>query len=877
MAGGTEFTSRNGTNGVHGNGGDAGYASDASNGRAPRLVTHGSDHDGIQLDDGDDHLAGGLPLAFPSSPEADKQPCGGPLHPCDEEMHRGADDEPPGSLCQEFSSGVTSTVEWLRVNVYEPFTWYMLQRFLIDRFPVLDWLPVYTLAKFLKDLQAGLIVGMMLIPQGMGYADVAGLPLIAGLYSGFAPLIVYFFTGSSRQMGIGPVAIVSLLTAQGVPACNLLCPNADGFLPPDLYPSCPVCEGAEPNPVYWHYATTIALMSGIIQVLLGPLLGFVMNFVPHPVISGFTSAGGLIIAMSQLKDIMGYPIRKGRLHEGIYDFFSQLEKTNVPTMVMGVAAIIFLYIVKKLGQGKVVFFPSWKVHKNVKFGAKLPWAFIVVIVYILVTWGLRLDEHGVKITGYVPSGLPNFELPPGFVDNVPKLLSITIQIVIIGYLESIAVETKFATMLKYTVRPEQEAFAQGMANLVGGMTSCYPVVGSFSRSATNASYESQSPMCNLITGLVIMFTLLFLTELFFFLPKNVLAAIVIVAAVSLVDPSEATFLWKSSKKEFALLLVCFVITAFIALEWGIYISVALCGAEVLFKSTRPKVVRVNNNYIIVYLPGAAGKGDTLAEQLVPANLAGRGILIIRVEGDLNFSAASALKNIISAQFKHALERAQVSEEDDESEREPVLAALVFDLSEMDIVDTTALGALIALVEETEGHDIAVFITGVPPGLVHFLRIESVRSKLGNVEMGKNIDQVATSLKDLEADDGTDAGDREPLFDGRTELSAARYQKSLAQAVDAALHEDERHRNRRHSHDLQNKERIKYNRARTIGGSNSVRMLDPMEATAGSSFLATPGAYLPTPGVAPANLENLPDFEGTLGPAARRRNYSNPLS
>jgi MFS superfamily sulfate permease-like transporter len=143
---------------------------------------------------------------------------------------------------------------------------------------------------------------------------------------------------------------------------------------------------------------------------------------------------------------------------------------------------------------------------------------------------------------------------------------------------------------------------------------------------------------------------------------QVLAAIVIVAALSLVDPSEATFLWKSSKKEFALLVTCFVITAFVALELGIYISVALCGAEVLYKSTRPKVVRVNKQYLIVYLPGASniGKGGTAAEQLIPEKIVGRGILIIRVEGDLNFSAASSLRNIISSQFKEAMERSKVS-------------------------------------------------------------------------------------------------------------------------------------------------------------------------------------------------------------------------
>ena len=467
---------------------------------------------------------------------------------------------------------------------YADLTFAKVWRFVLDRVPVLEWLPKYTMEKFFKDLQAGLVVGCMLIPQGMGYADVAGLPFVAGLYSGFAPLLVYFLTGTSRQMGIGPVAIVSLLVAEGVPVCNKLCPGDGGVLLPEPWPSCSMeCQGnvdKEYNPEYWSYATCIALMSGIIHVACAPLLGFVMNFVPHPVISGFTSAGGLIIAMSQLKDIVGFQVRKGTLQNGIVDFFSNIDQTHGITCVMGSTAIIWLFTMRKLGQGKLWFAPSQPVPPRARLFGKLPWPFLTVIIYIIVSSQVGLDQRGVKITGAVPDGLPQFVFPKNFFANIPALLPITIQIVIIGFLESIAVETNFATKLKYQVRPTQEAVAQGAANIIGGLTMCYPVVGSFSRSAANASYDSQSPMCNLITGCVIMLTLLFLTKLFYYMPLNVLAAIVIVAALSLVDPHEAIFLWSSSKKEFCLLLLTFTLTAFAKLELGIYVSIALCAAEV---------------------------------------------------------------------------------------------------------------------------------------------------------------------------------------------------------------------------------------------------------------------------------------------------------
>ena len=405
---------------------------------------------------------------------------------------------------------------------------------------------------------------------------------------------------------------------------------------------------------------------------------------------------------------MGYSIHKDRLQVGIHDFFEGLHKTHMVTFTMGISAAVFLFVIRKLGQGKILWWtPPRPVPKAVKLFAKLPWAFILVIVYTAVSYAYKIDKYGVKITGSIPMGLPSFAMPSDFFNKVPKLISIVIQIVIIGYLESIAVETKFATQLGYNVQPAQEAFALGAANIIGGLTFAYPCVGSFSRSATNASYESQSPLCNLITGVLIMLTLLFLTPLFYYMPKNVLAAIVVNAGLSLVDLHEPVFLWRSSKKEFFLLCITFALTAFVALEMGIYVAVSLCGIEVLFKSTRPKVVRLSDKLLLIYLPGASGFGrsDTQSESL-PKNLEGHDIMVVRVEGDLTFSAASSLKNIISEQFKQALLKME-------------LTALVFDFRELEIVDTTALNALIALVEEIEQRNIVVFIVGVPPGLLRF--------------------------------------------------------------------------------------------------------------------------------------------------------------
>lgn len=662
-----------------------------------------------------------------------------------------------------------------------------LKAFSIERLPIIKWLPQYTRAKAWADVQAGIVVGCMLIPQGMGYADVAGLPVVAGLYSGFAPLLVYSVLGTSRQMGVGPVAIVSLLISTGMPACSQLCPNNDGSMPHDPYPMCKVkCDRPMVyNDMYWTYATICAMMVGIIQSVAAPLLGFIMNFVPHPVISGFTSAAGCIIAMSQLKDVMGYSIRKDRLQEGIEDFFASMGKTHVPTFLMGTSGITFLIFVRYLALGKIFCWtPRSGIHRYIRLAAKLPWAFILVVVYTAAVYSLDLDKLGVKITGKVPSGMPNFRFPPNFIESFPKLISITIQIIIIGYLESIAVETKFATMFGYQINPTQEGLALGLANVIGGFTFAYPVVGSFSRSAVNASYKSQSPLCNLVTGIVIMFTLLALTPLFTYMPKNVLAAIVIVAAVSLIDFHEPIFLWRSSKKEFLLLVITFGLTAFVALELGIYVAVSLCGVEVLFKSTRPKVLRLSDKVLLVYLPGAAGLGkDQITDAMqLPRHLNDVDILVCRVEGDLTFSSSSSLRNIISHHFIATLEQRPLS-------------ALVFDFQQLEIIDTTALSALIALVEEIETRHTAVFIVGVPKSLVKFLKMPRIKEKLKGVGIMDDILEVKIPSKEgsfHEPDDvervrlvDSDPAGRLPDFSKRS----ARYQMTLENAVDAAIRQD----------------------------------------------------------------------------------------
>ena len=393
------------------------------------------------------------------------------------------------------------------------------------------------------------------------------------------------------QLGVGPVALVSTLVSQSVPACSKVCfpkPVPSNYTVVDPYPACPTkCDAATQtltwNPTYQNLASTIALMVGVIMIVFAPVLGWCMNFVPSPVIMGFTSGGGIIVACGQIKSIMGYAIRKDNLQETVYDFFAYIGQTQATTAIMGYLAIAFLFFVRKLSQGRLLWWKVKAMPEWVRQVALLPWAFALVVLYTGVSANLNLASHGVAVVGLVPAGLPQISVPYNLGANIPSLISPVIVIVIVGYLESISIETKYANQFKYQIDPTQESYAQGWGNVLGGITGAYPAVGSFSRSAVNAAYGSKSPMCNLVAAMVIMVCLLVLTPYLYDMPQNVLAAIVIVAALGIVEVDEFPFLLRTNKFEFLVIVLTALLVLFYSLEMGIYVSVSLCAFVVLFQ------------------------------------------------------------------------------------------------------------------------------------------------------------------------------------------------------------------------------------------------------------------------------------------------------
>lgn len=463
--------------------------------------------------------------------------------------------------------------------------------------PLLSQLSDYSNEKLKGDLSAGLTVGVMLIPQGMAYAMIAGLPPIYGLYAALVPLIIYALLGTSRQLAVGPVAMVSLLVAAGV------APLADGDVS-----------------LYIGLALLLSLMIGVLQVGLGVIrAGFLTNFLSHPVLAGFTSAAALIIGLNQLKHLLGVQIpRSNYVHEIIGASFSQLSNVNGANLAIGIVGIFLLVVLKR-----------WK--------RALPGALFVVILSTVAVWFGGLSGIGVKIVGDVPGGLPVPIMPAISIENIRALFPTALAITLVGYMESIAVAKVYASKHHYPLNANQELIALGAANVAGAFFQAYPTTGGFSRTAVNDQAGAQTSLATLISAGIIGITLLFLTGLFYFLPQAVLAAIVMVAVWGLIEWREAVFLWKTNRLDFSLMLLTFFATLSLGIEEGILVGVIASLMVVLNQSSRPHAA------IEGQLP------DTQTYRNLLRNPDARqidGIVIFRMDASLYFANSAFFKERI---------------------------------------------------------------------------------------------------------------------------------------------------------------------------------------------------------------------------------------
>ena len=419
--------------------------------------------------------------------------------------------------------------------------------------PILEWLPNYNTSFFKGDLVAGITVGIILIPQGIAYALIAGLPPIYGLYCALMPQVMYAIFGSSRQVAIGPVAMDSLIVATGVSTLALA--GSDSYI---------------------SIAILLALMVGAIQFIMGIFsLGFIVNFLSKPVITGFTSAVALIIGFNQFRNLFGVDfIQSDQIYIVLEDIWLQISDYNYHTTIIGILSVIVIVIFRKINK-------------------KIPNALIVVILGIVIMkyFGKSFDD--VAIVKDIPSGLPFFGVPEFDIDQIKELLPIALTLVMVGYLETISIGKSLeAKQDEYRIRPNQELIALGLANMVGSLFKAYPTTSSFSRSAINQESGAKTGMAALISVVMVVLTLLFLTPLFYHLPKTVLAAIIIVAVFGLVNFKEAAFLWKANHLDFWLMFATFIATLLLGIEYGIIVGVGLSLIVLIFRTSRPYVAEL---------------------------------------------------------------------------------------------------------------------------------------------------------------------------------------------------------------------------------------------------------------------------------------------
>lgn len=462
--------------------------------------------------------------------------------------------------------------------------------------PILDWLPNYNKAWLSGDISSGITVGIMLIPQGIAYAMIAGLPPIYGLYTAMIPQLVYAIFGTSRQLAVGPVAMDSLIVASGVAALAEI--GSDKFI---------------------EFAILLALFMGVLQVLFGIFkLGFLVNFLSKPVISGFTSAAALIIGLNQLKHILGVNLGKSnRLQDIVVDAVSHLQETNLITLVIGLTSIIMLILFKK-------------------YLKKIPAALVVVIFGILVVKFLGLEEKGVSIVGVIPEGLPDFRIPHFDIQILKDLSPIALTLSFIAFLEAIsvakAVESKHSD---YKVLPNQELFALGMGNIIGSFFQTYPATGGFSRTAVSDQAGAKTPLSAIVSALIVGMTLLFLTPVFYNLPKAVLGAIIMVAVFGLLDFKVPKQLLIYSKRDLIILNVTLLVTATIGIKEGIIIGILLSLGMLIYKSTKPHIA------ILGKVPGTHFYRNRKRFQDVEIQ---EDILIVRFDAQLHFANTTYFKD-----------------------------------------------------------------------------------------------------------------------------------------------------------------------------------------------------------------------------------------
>ncbi|MGP1255467.1 MAG: SulP family inorganic anion transporter [Kiloniellales bacterium] len=475
--------------------------------------------------------------------------------------------------------------------------------------PILQWGRSYGRDAALNDLVAAVIVTIMLIPQSLAYALLAGLPPEVGLYASILPLVAYAIFGTSRALAVGPVAVVSLMTAAAVGQV-----------------------AAQGTADYLTAAIVLALLSGLFLIAMGLFrLGFLANFLSHPVISGFITASGLIIATSQMKHILGISGDGHTLVDLLSGLIRGIGETNLPTLLIGLGALAFLFWVRSSLKPLLL---RLGLHRRLAEVIAKAGPVLAVAATIALTAGLDLQQAGVAIVGQVPQGLPPFAVPLFDLQLWQSLLVPAVLISIVGFVESVSVAQTLAAKRRQRIDPDQELVGLGASNVASSLSGGYPVTGGFARSVVNFDAGAETPAAGAFTAVGIALATVFLTPLLFYLPKATLAATIIVAVLSLVDLGALKRTWVYSKADFAAMAATIALTLVYGVEAGIVVGVGLSVALYLFKTSRPHVA------VVGQVPGTEHFRNVLRHKVITS----QAVATLRVDESLYFANARYLED-----------------------------------------------------------------------------------------------------------------------------------------------------------------------------------------------------------------------------------------
>lgn len=565
-------------------------------------------------------------------------------------------------------------------------------------FKITNWIYDYDKSELSGDLKAGFTTGMMLIPQGMAYAIIAGMPPIYGLYAGVIPLFTYPLFGTSRHLSIGPLAIDMLIVGAGVTAI-----------------------ASSGSSEFVGLVILLTMMTGIFQLLMGTFrLGALFNFFSRPVISGFVMAAPIIIAFSQINNLLGMSLSDTQYIILLTDeALRNLDQIHWATVIWGFSAMGLLLLLKFIS-------------------SSLPASAIILAISIPVAWLLEIEEQSVEIVGSIPEGLPAISIPNLNMENIRELLPTALTLALVQFMTVASLGKAFAKKHEYLIDSNHELVAIGASNFMGSLFSSVPVSSSFSRSAAAEQAGVKTPMANVFTAIIIIATLLFLTPFFYYLPMPILAAIIIVSVFSLVDVEEIKFLFKTKTSEGVIATFTFFCTLVVGIQEGILLGIAASMLTMLYKYSRPAVAELG------VIPGTR-----IFKNLNRNPEAQRidGILILRVDASFSFINAEFFRDFI-------LEKSKEHSKD--------TRFVVIDGSSINLLDTTATDSLKSIIKTLAKWDMELYLTGLKGPVRDVIENSGLKDFLGVEHYCAHPHEAVEKI--LEKMDAEDDGDRVEEYD-----------------------------------------------------------------------------------------------------------------